>query len=246
MFPANWDKNGTVCCGAPQMRRITCSRYALLSLFVAVWSLSILTLCKQSSAQGVATGNCKPVSQRTSEEGCWILADQPVGQLTKSQVYWHLDSFPTRAEAEAAKGPRGTVIESLGKVWLMTIEAADWQSSNGEHIAKIGPLPVIAGEQYSAQFMEAISIPGMTSFIHTHSGPEAWYTRAGETCLETSEGVLIGRAGGPPVIVSGGLPMHLTATGTERRRALVLILHESAKPPTTIIHDWTPKGLCKK
>jgi len=38
--------------------------------------------------------------------------------------------------------------------------------------------------------------------------------------------------------------MLLTATGTERRRALTLILHESSKPPTTVKHDWTPKGLC--
>jgi hypothetical protein len=39
--------------------------------------------------------------------------------------------------------------------------------------------------------------------------------------------------------------MHLTATGSEQRRALVLILHESSKPATTRVHDWTPKGLCK-
>jgi hypothetical protein len=34
---------------------------------------------------------------------------------------------------------------------------------------------------------------------------------------------------------SGGMPMHLTATGNDQRRALVLILHESAKPATTIV-----------
>jgi hypothetical protein len=28
--------------------------------------------------------------------------------------------------------------------------------------------------------------------------------------------------------------MHLTATGTETRRALVLIFHETSKPPTTL------------
>jgi hypothetical protein len=39
--------------------------------------------------------------------------------------------------------------------------------------------------------------------------------------------------------------MHLTATGTEKRTALVLILYEASKPSTTIVHDWTPKGLCK-
>jgi quercetin dioxygenase-like cupin family protein len=93
--------------------------------------------------------------------------------------------------------------------------------------------------------MEAVFAPGMTAPSHTHAGPEAWYTLSGETCLETPNGRQIGRAGGEPVIIPGGPPMHLTATGTERRRALVLILHEATKPPTTPAHHWTPKGLCK-
>ena len=95
--------------------------------------------------------------------------------------------------------------------------------------------------------MEAIFTPGMTSSAHFHSGPEAWYTLSGETCLETPQGKQVGRAGGEYVIVPGGPPMHLTATGTETRRALVLILHETSKPPSTlIVHDWTPKGLCRQ
>src|SRR5712664_687350 len=32
--------------------------------------------------------------------------------------------------------------------------------------------------------MEAVLRPGMKSLVHRHSGPEAWYTLAGETCLE--------------------------------------------------------------
>ena len=84
-----------------------------------------------------------------------------------------------------------------------------------------------------------------TAPAHRHSGPEAWYTLSGETCLETPEGKMIGRAGGSHVIVPGGPPMHLTATGTETRRALVLILHDSAQPPTTMAPDWTPKSLCR-
>ena len=46
------------------------------------------------------------------------------------------------------------------------------------------------------------------------------------------------------MIVPGGPPMHLMATGTEKRRALVLILHEASKPATTPARDWVPKGLC--
>lgn len=168
------------------------------------------------------------------------------GRLTKSEVFWHLDSYSTRVAAQADKGPRSAIIEALGKVWLMTIEDEKWRPVHGNRIAEIGPIPIIAGENYSAQYMEAIFAPGMTAPAHLHSGPEAWYTVAGETCLETSDGrVQVGRAGESPVIVPIGLSMHLTATGTEQRRALVLILHQSSMAPTMLVHDWTPKGLCK-
>lgn len=218
---------------------------AYLLLAVVALSLSTTLPWKRSSAQGIVVQTCTPMSQRTGELGCWVLTDVPMGPLTKTQVFWHLDVYPTRAAADAEKGPRGTVVESLGKIWLMTIEEETWRPANGQRIAKIGPLPIIAGEKYSARYMEAIFTPGMTTSVHNHPGPEAWYTMNGETCLETPEGSQVGRAGGPPVIVRGDLPMHLTATGTEKRRALVLVLHESSKPPSAMVHDWTPKGLCK-
>ena len=188
---------------------------------------------------------CKPVSERTGELGCWITAKATLGELPQAPIFWHLDTYATRAEAETAKGPRGTVVESLGKVWLLTIDVAGWRPSGGARVAEIGPLPVNPDAKYSAQYMEAIFSPGMTAPAHRHSGPEAWYTLTGETCLETPEGKMIGRAGGAHVIVPGGPPMHLTATGTETRRALVLILYDSTQPPTTPAHDWTPKGLCR-
>lgn len=204
--------------------------------------------CPQLFAQGVAVpgDKCKPVSEQTQEIGCWILADDSVGQLTEAQVFWHLDTYPTRTAAQADKGPQGIVVESFGKVWLMTISDEKWRPPHGNRVAEIGPLPIAAGDRYSAQLMEADFTPGMTAAAHIHSGPEAWYTLGGETCLETSDGrVQIGRAGGPPVIVPMGLAMHLTATGTEQRRSIVLILHKSSQPATTMIHDWSPKGLCR-
>lgn len=137
------------------------------------------------------------------------------------------------------------MVESMGKVWLMTIGDEKWKPTHGSRIAQVGPLPVKSVEEYSTQFMEAIFM-GMTASEHVHSGPEAWFNVAGETCLETSDGRMqIGRPGGPPVIVPAGVSMHLTATGTAQRRSLVLILHGSSKPPTTMVHDWTAKGLGK-
>jgi quercetin dioxygenase-like cupin family protein len=92
--------------------------------------------------------------------------------------------------------------------------------------------------------MEAISDPGMTSSVHRHPGPEAHYMIAGEVCLETPDGTMVGRAG-ESTIVPAGPSMQATTTGTEQRRSLVLIVHESAQPSTMQVSDWTPKGLCK-
>jgi quercetin dioxygenase-like cupin family protein len=222
-----------------------CGRFmtskCLRSLSIGLASL-VVTLAANHAALAQI---CRPVSQRTDELGCWIIANAAVGQLPQHPMFWHLDTYPTHAEAEAAKGPRGTVVESLGKVWLFMIDRAGWHPSGGARVAEIGPLPVSADAKYSAPYMEAVFAPGMTAPAHRHSGPEAWYTLTGETCLETPEGKMVGRAGGPPVIVPGGPPMHLTATGTETRRALVLILHDSTQPPTTPTRDWTPRGLCR-
>jgi hypothetical protein len=109
------------------------------------------------------------VSERTTELGCWILVDHPLGRIEQAAVFWYLDVYPTRPEAEKAGGPRGTIIESLGKIWLLTIEKAGWRPSvQGERIAEIGPLPVSVGKQYSALFMESISTPG-NDFSHTYA-----------------------------------------------------------------------------
>ena len=200
-----------------------------------------------AATDSVPPGGCKPVSERTSEVGCWVIADHEIGELKNAQTFWHLDTFPTREAAEAAKGPHGTVVKAYGKTWLLTIkDKPDWRVTGGDHVSDIGPLPVVAGAKYSVRYLDAVFQPGMTAAEHRHSGPEAWYTLDGETCLETPEGAQVGRAGGTPVIVPGGLPMHLTATGTTLRRSLVLVLYETGKPVTIAAHDWKPKGLCRR
>jgi quercetin dioxygenase-like cupin family protein len=211
------------------------------------WVVRATALCAAifafSESAGAQVVRCLPVAQRTSEIGCWLIADQVVGELPAGPISWHLDTYPTRAEAEAAKRPGATVVESLGKVWLLTVAEVGWRPSGGERAAEIGPLPVDASARYAAQYLEAIFQPGMKSIVHRHGGPEVWYTATGETCLETPQGKLVGRAG-QPVIVPGGPPMELTATGTELRRAVVLILYDVTQPASTLVHDWKPKGLC--
>ena len=215
---------------------------------VAVVLVTITSALAPAQMEPKGFGVCKPASQKKTpqEVGCWILGEQPVGEVRSAQAFWQVDVYPTRAAAEAAKGSHSAVFESMGKVWLLSIEPKGWRPATaGEHMAEIGPLPVDAGKEYSAIFMEGIFEPGMTSMIHRHSGPEAWYVVAGEQCLETPAGRMVGRPGTPPVIVPAGPPMLLTGTGTTQRRALTLILHPTSDPPTTMEHDWKPKGLCK-
>lgn len=201
-------------------------------------------------AQGAhAFGVCRPRSQHASakEVGCFIITERTIGRLGATPVYWHVARFSSRALAKAAArdtSAHATVVEAYGHVWLLAIGARDRHFARGREVATIGPLPIDSGVSYKALYMEASMRPGMKSAIHRHSGPEAWYTMSGETCLETPIGTQVGRADNAPVIVPGGAPMELTATGTTLRTSLVLILHDASRPPTTMETGWKPRGLC--
>lgn len=92
-------------------------RRGRLVVIACVMMLWALTAGRPASAQSPFGCNT-PVSQRPSEVGCYFTASEVLGALTQSQVFWHLYQYPTRAAAEAARGPHGTVVESFGKVWL--------------------------------------------------------------------------------------------------------------------------------
>jgi quercetin dioxygenase-like cupin family protein len=207
-----------------------------LALLLTVFSGSI------ASAQQQKLISCKPVAERTQPEGCWIVANKPLGKLPAA-VFWTLDVYPTRESADKANTNNGLVVESLGKVWLFSVGGKPALPLRGSRITQIGPLPVKPDEAYTAQFMEGILEPGSVSRTHVHAGPEAFYTEAGESCLETPTGKEIGRKGAD-VVVPEGIPMELVATGTETRRGIILVLHSSAKPATTVVADWKSKGLC--
>lgn len=195
-------------------------------------------------AQTQALESCRPVAERTGAEGCWILVSQPLGRLPDRPVFWTLDAYPDRASAQAAGQSGSTVLEALGRVWLLTVGDRPSLPSQGRRVTQIGPLPVKANEEYTAQYREAVMRPGAVSRTHVHSGPEVFYTEAGETCLETPSGRQVSQPG-KDVIVPEGEPMELTATGAAMRRGLVLVLHSSAKPHTTVVTDWHASGLCR-
>jgi len=232
------------------MHKIVPEEATMRSHFAAHKLTLIIGLVVASMATGVVCaqvpGGCNtPAGQRTSEVGCYLSATEVLGALPQGSLFWHLYVYPTRAAAEAAKGPRGTVVESFEKMWLYTIAESEWRAPGGERIATIGPLPISAGKQYTARYMEAVFTPGMSARIHRHSGPEAWYLVSGAQCLETPEGITVAHAG-EGAVVPEGPPMSLSSVGTETRRSVLLVLHDSSQPWITMESDWKPKGLCPK
>jgi len=235
------------------------------ALAALVLSLASLTLVDPASSQertpdGRAhnpglPGWCETLAaDRKAEEGCYTTAIADVGQLPATPIYWHLDTFPSRAAAEASVGPRSTVVESQHRHWLFTIAGASWRPQGGERVAMIGPLVIDPAVPYTARYQEAVIAPGFQDGIgkgHWHPGPEAWYVLEGGQCLETPSGVKTGRKG-ETMLAPEGEPMAIASLGPDLRRTVFLVLHRSSHPyvmrepmtPDAPHAHWQPTGAC--
>jgi hypothetical protein len=198
--------------------------------------------------------------EQTNQPRLSLSVEAPLGVLSGGPLYWHIHEFPTRAAAEAARGPQGAVADVFDRHWLYTIADAEWRPGAGEKVARIGPLDVATNTAYTARYMEALFPPrGPEPYGdgsgHRHPGPEAWYVVSGAQCLETPNGLIVASAGGG-AMVPEGWPMAISSVGAETRRALVLIFHRSDQPFSMAVDDhrshgaphsdWKPQGLCAK
>lgn len=219
---------------------------ATIRFVMFLWAIAMLPLSAAAQLPGTRIqGGCDvPAAARTKDVGCYLTATETLDTLPARDVFWHLYEYPTRAAADAAKPHSfGTVAESFGKVWLFVIAGKEWHPAAGQRIAVIGPLLVKPAAQYTARYMEAVFLPGMQTAVHTHSGPEAWYILSGAQCLQTPDTETITRAG-QGAVVPMGPPMMLTSMGSELRRSIVLVLHDTREPWMTITTDWKPAKPC--
>jgi hypothetical protein len=196
------------------------------------------------------------VADRKAEGGCYTTAILDLGVLPRTPIYWHLDTFPTRAAAEAGRSARSAVVDSHSRHWLFTIAEEGWRPAGGERVALIGPLTVAADKPYTARYQEAVIPAGFQDGIglgHRHPGPEAWYVLSGAQCLETPNGVMTAHAG-ETMLAPEGWPMAIAGVGNETRRTVFLVLHRSGEPysmpvgaqPDAPHAHWTAKGLCSR
>ena len=198
-----------------------------------------------AAAVGVPGGCSAPAAGRTSDIGCYFTAVETLNDAPSHPIYWHLYTFPNRTSAENAQPVHGTIVESFSKLWLFTMAAENWRPASGDFVARVGPIPLTPGKSYTVRYMEATFNPGMRTAPHRHPGPEAWFVLTGAQCLETPDGITVVRAG-ESAVVREGPPMLLSSVGTDVRRALVLVVHDSSRAWTMPAHDWNAKGLCPR
>jgi len=229
-------------------------RYLRLApLFVAAVSLSVCQSPEPGRGKAPEAASHSPGEHRFTcddlapgaarpELGCFNIARVTGLRFRDSVVYWHLSTYPSRAEAEASRTGAGVVVEEAGKVWLNELGPRNHQPHGGQHVASVGPLVLPRAPVYTAVFSFAAMRPGQRSIVHTHPGPEGWYMLAGEQCLETSAGVFRGSTG-QTVVAPANVPMELTITGNQLRQSLLVVIHD-ARQSRGARSEWRPTGAC--
>jgi quercetin dioxygenase-like cupin family protein len=201
----------------------------------------------RTSTNVVVPGDCMTMTRTGPPDafGCYKAGAGQVGVAPATPLFWHLDVFATRALAEAARPPRGTVAEAHGRIWLFTIAEGEWRPAGGERVVRVGPLPLTPGRSYTAHYIDGVSPATARTAAHRHSGPEAWYVLEGISCVMTPHGA---RAAGPgeTIIVPEGEPMILTGSGTTVRRSLAVIVYDASQKLTSPAPDLTPGESCPR
>ena len=193
---------------------------------------ALLSLAAAGPAGAQLAANCaENTPERSGGIGCTVIASKLLPPIADGPLFWHIDRFESLPLARSAAGSAAIALEAGGAAWLMTIEARTGDHHGGVHVAEVGPLQLPRAEKYSMQALSAAFTPGMYSLVHHHSGVEAFYVIEGEQCLQTPERAVRMRKG-ETLAIPAGVPMRVMATGSGVRRALAVIVHDAAQPPT--------------
>ena len=157
------------------------------------------------------------------------LVEKKVTELPTGDLFWRLENFETKAQAQEAAGPMGLVAEYDGRVWLFTLGPSGG-ASKGKKVVEIGPIPRISATEYLLRVNEAGGPKGSATSAHTHPGSEAFYVLAGELTQKTQHGEARVSAGQSMVGHGGDTPMVVSNSGSGDLRELALFVVDATKP----------------
>jgi mannose-6-phosphate isomerase-like protein (cupin superfamily) len=171
-------------------------------------------------------------SPASAQQGFLVkpLAEKKVMELPPGELFWHITTFDTKEQAQAAAGSLGLVTEYEGKVWLFTLSRAGEASKGGTKVAEIGPIPRITAQEYLLRVNEAGGPKGSATAAHTHPGSEAFYVLKGELTQKTPHGEARLTAGKSMVGHGTDTPMVVLNSGSEDLREFALFVVDAGKP----------------
>ncbi len=173
-----------------------------------------------------------PVAQQAPSIIAKPIAEKKVTQLPSGPLFWHIENFETRGQAEGAAGLHSLVAEAVGKVWLFTLGPQGQLTAGASKVAEIGPMPEVKASEYLLRVLEGSGAPGAVSTIHTHPGSEGYYVMKGEGSQKTRHG--IGRVAAGETLAGHGpdTVMQFINSGKTDVSYFALFVVDAAKPFT--------------
>jgi quercetin dioxygenase-like cupin family protein len=181
--------------------------------------------------------------ERQGGVGCSYIEDKPLPSTLKEPLYWHIDKFSSADKARAAVTSTSVAFPTNETWWLFTIESTVDDHHGGEHVSQVKLPRLPPAKKYSLLVYSAYIPPPLTSRVHHHSGPEAFYVVEGEQCLRTADRAYPMHKG-DILAVPDGVIMQLVSTGTVTRRSFAVIVYDASQPPTTR-HEESPPQLAQ-
>lgn len=157
------------------------------------------------------------------------LAEKKVTELPSGELFWRVETFASKEQAQQAASPLGLVAEYDGKAWLFTLGPAGG-AAKGTKVAEIGPIPRISTTEYLLRINEAGGPKGSATAPHTHPGSEAFYVLTGELTQRTPHGEARLAAGQSMVGHGADTPMIVSNSGSDDLRELALFVVDATKP----------------
>jgi hypothetical protein len=161
------------------------------------------------------------------------LAERRVAELPAGTLYWRIETFADRAQADAAATPWSLVAESAGRTWLFTLGAAGGATPGATKVAEVGPIPRVQAAQFLLRINDASGPPGSLTPVHSHPGSEAFYVLAGEQSIRGAHDTLRVQAGQGEPGHGADMAMQVSSSGATDLHALVMFVVDANKPFST-------------
>ena len=163
-----------------------------------------------------------------------IVADKALAALPDGgDLYWHVATFPTMEQAEAAATDAGVPAEVDGKAWLLTLGPEGVAEQGGENVATIGPIDRFEAPEYVLRINVSAAPPGSKTSVHSHPGSEAIYILSGEATIRWPDRTEVVGAGESLADEGPNTPMEATSSGDEELVELIMFVVDATEPFST-------------